>query len=296
MAEPAQKQYAKCRAYAKVNLSLNISGTRGGYHLIDSVAASVDLFDEVVARPRRDTLVNVYMRGMGSESIPPEENNAVRAGEAFVSALGTCGADIQIRKNIPLGAGLGGSSADAAGVLNAMAKLYGADGEELVPLAAACGSDTPYMLGGGFARLSGRGERVERLPLRRTFHMLLLLPEGGTSAAACYKKYDEAPDPLRADSARLWAALAHGGFADVCENVYNALGAPACALHAGTAEALALARSLSPAACAVTGSGSGVFALFETEEVCRWAQGHCKNKKKLRTLVVRTLQPRGTGG
>ena len=289
MAEPAQKQYAKCRAYAKVNLSLNISGTRGGYHLIDSV----DLFDEVVARPRRDTLVNVYMRGMGSESIPPEENNAVRAGEAFVSALGTCGADIQIRKNIPLGAGLGGSSADAAGVLNAMAKLYGADGEELVPLAAACGSDTPYMLGGGFARLSGRGERV---PLRRTFHMLLLLPEGGTSAAACYKKYDEAPDPLRADSARLWAALAHGGFADVCENVYNALGAPACVLHAGTAEALALARSLSPAACAVTGSGSGVFALFETEELCRWAQGHCKNKKKLRTLVVRTLQPRGTGG
>ena len=69
---------------------------------------------------------------------------------------------------------------------------------------------------------------MERLPLRRTFHMLLLLPEGGTSAAACYKKYDEAPDPLRADSARLWAALAHGGFADVCENVYNALGAPAC--------------------------------------------------------------------
>ena len=82
----------------------------------------------------------------------------------------------------------------------------------------------------------------------------------------------------------------------MCENVYNALGAPACALHAGTAEALALARSLSPAACAVTGSGSGVFALFETEELCRWAQGHCKNKKKLRTLVVRTLQPRGTGG
>ena len=289
--ERAQKSRADCKAYAKVNLSLNVGGTRGGYHLIDSVVASVGVFDEIVAAPRSDALVNVYMRGMGSEAIPPECNNAVRAGELFVSAFGTCGADIQIRKNIPLGAGLGGSSADAAGVLNAMAALYGKERAELAPLAARCGSDTPYMLAGGFARISGRGERVERLPqnVRPVLHMLLLLPEGGVSAAACYKKYDDSPDPLRADSARLWAALRAGNFADVCKNVYNALGAPACALHAGTAEALALARSLSPSACAVTGSGSGVFALFETPELCGWALGHCKNRKKLRALAVRTV-------
>ena len=115
---------AKVRICAKVNLSLNISGTSGGMHLIDTVVAPVDIYDTVCAKPRADTLVNVYMHGRGSESIPPEANNAVKAGEAFVAAFGTRGADIEIYKDIPMGAGLGGSSADAAGVLNALAKLY----------------------------------------------------------------------------------------------------------------------------------------------------------------------------
>mgnify|MGYP001623753385 FL=1 len=110
---------AKVRSWAKLNLSLNISGVSGGYHLLDSVVCSVDICDTVCAKARSDALVNVYMHGLGSENIPPEKNNAVRAGEAFVAAFGTRGADIDIYKDIPLGAGLGGSSADAAGVLNA---------------------------------------------------------------------------------------------------------------------------------------------------------------------------------
>ena len=120
--------------------------------------------------------------------------------------------------------------------------------------------------------------------------MLLLLPEGTVSAGACYGEYDRSPDPLRADSARLSAALARGDFAGVCANVYNALGAPACALCEGTAEALALARSLSPAACAVTGSGSAVFALFESEELCLWAREKCRGRKGLRAQVVHTVR------
>ena len=153
---------AKVKSYAKINLSLNIAGTAGGYHLIDSAVCSIDIYDTVCAKPRRDALVNVYMHGRGSESIPPEKNNAVKAGEAFVSAFGTRGADIEIFKDIPVGAGLGGSSADAAGVLNALAKLYKIDAPaELKALADGLGSDTGYMLRGGFARISGRGERVD---------------------------------------------------------------------------------------------------------------------------------------
>ena len=98
---------AKVRSWAKLNLSLNISGVSGGYHLLDSVVCSVDICDTVCAKARSDALVNVYMHGLGSENIPPEKNNAVRAGEAFVAAFGTRGADIDIYKDIPLGAGLG---------------------------------------------------------------------------------------------------------------------------------------------------------------------------------------------
>ena len=231
---------AKVKSYAKINLSLNIAGTAGGYHLIDSAVCSIDIYDTVCAKPRRDALVNVYMRGRGSEFIPPEKNNAVKAGEAFVSAFGTRGADIEIFKDIPVGAGLGGSSADAAGVLNALAELYKIDAPaELKALADGLGSDTGYMLRGGFARMSGRGERVEPLTSPRRYHMLLFLPASPVSTAACYRRYDAAPDPLRADSARLASALQAGDFAGVAANVYNALQRPACELNPEVAAALA---------------------------------------------------------
>ena len=278
------------KSYAKVNLSLNISGVQGGYHAIDSVVANIDLYDTVRARARKDRLVNVYMRGRGSEQIPPEQNHAVRAGEAFVAAFGTFGADIEIDKDIPIGAGLGGSSADAAGVLNALARLYKVeDREALKALADGLGSDTGYMLGGGFARLSGRGTRVQPLASPRRYDMLLFLPASPVSTAACYRRYDAAPDPLRADSARLASALQAGDFAGVAANVYNALQRPACELNPEVAAALAAAASFSPAAHAVTGSGSAVFALFESEELCRWA--HSRWKGKMCARAVHTLVP-----
>lgn len=281
---------AKVKSYAKINLSLNICGVSGGYHLLDSAVCSVDIYDTVCAKPRRDGLVNVYMHGKGSERIPPEQNNAVRAGEAFVSAFGTRGADIEIYKDIPVGAGLGGSSADAAGVLNALAKLYKVeDFAALKALADGLGSDTGYMLRGGFARMSGRGERVEPLTSPRRYHMLLFLPDTPVSTPACYKKYDKSPDSLRADTARLCSALAAGDFAGVAKNVYNALQAPALSLNAECAAALEAAASLSPSACAVTGSGSAVFALFEGEELCRWAKSRYRGK--IKTRVVKTVEP-----
>ena len=67
---------AKVKSYAKLNLSLNVTGVSGGYHMLDSVVASVNIYDTVCAKPRRDKLVNVYMHGKGSERIPPEKNNA----------------------------------------------------------------------------------------------------------------------------------------------------------------------------------------------------------------------------
>ena len=277
----------KVKSYAKVNLSLNISGTAGGYHLIDSVVVPIDVCDTVRAKPRRDSLINVYMRGMGSESIPPEKNNAVKAGEAFAAAFGTRGADIEIYKDIPIGAGLGGSSAAAAGVLTALAKMYKVtDRAALKAIADSLGSDTGYMLGGGFARISGRGERVEPLA-GMPLHMLLILPPTSVSAGECYREYDAAPDAPRTDSARLAEALAAGDFAGVAQNVYNALAAPASRLNADVAEALAQAAAFSPSAYGVSGSGSAVFALFESEELCRWAKSRYRGKFRTRGVSAK---------
>ena len=156
----------KIKSYAKINLTLEILGVEGGYHLLDSLVASVDMFDLIVLKKRKDKLSRVVMKGMGSESIPPEKNVALKAAELFSETFSKGGAEITVYKNIPIGAGLGGSSADAAGVLNGMAKLYGVeDREKLKALADSLGSDTGYMLSGGFARMQGRGEKVTPLKI-----------------------------------------------------------------------------------------------------------------------------------
>ena len=152
----------RLNAYAKLNLTLDVTGTEGGYHTVDSLVTTVDLFDRIVAKKRKDGAIRLFMHGMGSEAIPPEENHAQAAAERYVVAFGTTGADITVYKNIPIGAGLGGSSADAAGALLAMNGLYGA-AKNLKPLADECGSDTGYLLRGGFARMRGRGEDIEPL-------------------------------------------------------------------------------------------------------------------------------------
>ena len=119
----------KIKAYAKINLTLEIEGMENGYHLLDSLVASVDIFDLLVLKKRKGRLSAVTMHGMGSESIPPERNNALKAAEEFSAEFGTDGADITVFKNIPIGTGLGGSSADISGVLKGMARLYGIEDE-----------------------------------------------------------------------------------------------------------------------------------------------------------------------
>ena len=255
----------KTRSFAKINLSLNITGAKGGYHLIDSVAANIDIWDTVCAKPRSDGLINVYMHGLGSENIPPEKNNAVRAGEAFVAAFGTKGADIEIYKDIPIGAGLGGSSADAAGVLNVMAKLYKiGDREKLKALADGLGSDTGYMLGGGFARLTGRGERVCPISCNSTFYLLIALPGGGVSTAACYALSDVYPAHRRT-SEGVQRAILRGQPHELGASLSNGLYPAAAVILPEIRDALSSLSALGCCGVNMSGSGSAVYALFADE-------------------------------
>ena len=266
------------RTYAKLNLTLNITGKAGGYHLLDSFVASVDIFDEITLRARPDGKISVRMCGMGSEAILPADNAAVRAAQAFCRRFGTGGADIVVQKNIPMGAGMGGSSADAAGVLNGMSALYG-KGEyaELRSLADGLGSDTGYMLRGGFARMRGRGEKLESIPDGMPLAFLLLFPGVPVSTAACYAAYDASPDGRREDTENCLRAFMAGDVAATGKSFYNALFAPACRLVPAVARAAQAARALSPLGWGMTGSGSAVFALFasraEAEEAARRCRG-----------------------
>lgn len=269
----------RLNAYAKLNLTLDITGTEGGYHTLDSLVTTVDLSDRVVVKKRKDSLVNVRMHGMGSEQILPEENNAVRAAEAFVSRFQTGGADITIYKNIPIGAGLGGSSADAAGAIKALAKLYAiTDMVALKALADGFGSDTGYLLTGGFARMRGRGTEIDFLGELPKIWFLLLCPKSGVSTADCYRAFDETGKTFEPRTEKALELLRGGNLEWAARLFGNHLTEAATGLNGDVETALKEARSFSPLAAGMTGSGSAAYAAFDSEELCRWAKSRYRGK------------------
>ena len=281
----------RLNAYAKINLTLELKGQRDGYHMLDSLVSTIDLSDRIVAKKRKDRLVRVFMHGLGSDLISPEDNNAQRAGESFVEAFSTLGADITIYKNIPIGAGLGGSSADAAGVINALAKLYRITGPAaLKELADRLGSDTGYLLSGGLARMTGRGEQVELLGECPRLFILLILPQEGVSTAECYRLSDAVENTDRADTEKSLSLLRSGDIQAFCRTLKNDLYPAAKRILPEVEEALAEARSFSPSGACMTGSGSGVFAVFETEELALWAKSRYRGKR--RVIVTHTCSPK----
>lgn len=283
----------KIKSYAKVNLTLEITGVENGYHMLDSLVANIDLFDLLVLKKRKGALSSVTMKGMGSESIPPEKNNALKAAEAFSKAFGTDGADITVYKNIPIGGGLGGSSADVAGVLNGMAALYGIeDRAKLKEIADSLGSDTGYMLDGGYARMTGRGEKVQKLDLTNKLHFLLICPSSSVSAGECYRAFDNMPRTLEYRGSQTERCIEFLRRKDLNEGgryLMNDLFRASYSLNADVGRAWEEASGFSPLGATMSGSGSSVIAMFETRELCEWAKSRYKGK--FRTYVVETVIP-----
>ncbi len=280
------------KAYAKVNLTLEIVGKKDEYHLLDSLVASIDLFDRITLKKRKDSLSSVVMQGMNSETIPLEKNNALKTAEAFSKTFNVNGVDILIDKNIPIGAGLGGSSADISGVISGMAKLYQIkDDMALKNLADRLGSDAGYMLKGGYMRMQGRGDVLTPTKIKIPLYMLLILPPNGVSAGACYTAYDKIPQTkiAKRNTEFCIRALEKGDIKEAGRYLTNDLYFPACAFCKEIEQAYREAQSFSPIAVQMTGSGSGVLALFQNKELCEWAKSRYKGNFK--TIVIKTVIP-----
>lgn len=267
----AKMKTVSVNAYAKVNFTLDILGREGGYHLLDSLVSTVSLFDSVTATARTDGKTTVSFTGVGAEGIPPR-NNALRAAEAFSDAFSMAGADITIDRKIPVGAGLGSSSADAAGVLRALAALHGiSDTVRLKAIADSLGSDTGYLLTGGWARMTGRGEQIAPIADMPALSLLLLIPSAGVSTPQCFAAFDrraETFSPLTEEAiARLRREGAKGAHA-----FGNALTRAAEELNPEVAALLSEAAKLSEYGFGMTGSGSACYAVFPSQEECLWAR------------------------
>lgn len=176
------------KAYAKINLCLDVLGKDEdkGLHFVDTVMQTIDLADFVTVTKRRD---KQCFSKVENDSLT--DTNALESAKLFVETFDTNGVDIYIVKRIPVGAGLGGSSADAAAVLRAMAVLFDVDFEKILPLAEKIGSDVAFLLHGGLARCTGFGEKVEILDSLPPMCALLATPSIGVETVEAYARFDK---------------------------------------------------------------------------------------------------------
>ena len=178
----------KVKVFAKINLTLSVGAKCGRFHPIDSLVTSVDVSDTVEVMAREDDAIDLSC----DADIVTEQNSAYRAAVAFQNAFATKGVSISVRKEIPLGAGMGGSSADAAAVVYCMCKLFDVDisSVEVHSLCADLGSDVNFMLRGGFARMRGKGDDITFASAAKRMYFALTTFNVQLSAADVYYRFD----------------------------------------------------------------------------------------------------------
>jgi 4-diphosphocytidyl-2-C-methyl-D-erythritol kinase len=263
----------RVRAYAKINLALRVGAVRAdGFHPLETVFQSLALHDTLEVTPRRGPLTLTC----SDPAVPVDDRNLVmRAARALWQALGRpgepSGAAIHLMKHIPMQAGLGGGSSDAASALSALAGLWQPRGPrpDLAQVAARLGSDVPYFLVGGTALGLARGEDLYPLEDLPVFHVVLALPAFGVSTADAYRWFDQ-------DTAGPAAARPHSGPSIAAWRgcrlaLVNDLEAPVTRRHPDIGAARRALEGAGAEAAAMTGSGSAVFGLFAAETRARRA-------------------------
>jgi len=252
----------------KVNLILNILGRRpDGFHELETVMMPVPLTDVLgfESRPSGISLTCSH------PELPVDRGNLVyRAAEVFFGATGISGGiSVHLEKRLPLAAGLGGGSANAAVTLKALNELFGAPltTDQVTQLAAGLGSDVPFFLQPGPALALGRGEQVTptgELPALKGCGILLVHPGFGVPTAWAYQTLAGYPEAVRGRAGRAaeWIEVARSGDrAAACRSLYNALEAPVLPKYPLLALFQAFFREQGALGTLMSGSGSTTFAI-----------------------------------
>jgi 4-diphosphocytidyl-2-C-methyl-D-erythritol kinase len=254
------------RAFAKINLDLRIIGRRpDGYHELRTVLQTIDLHDRIRIEPapRFEFHAPAGMDG--------DDNLVVRAVRAFEKAAGVrVDVRIELDKRIPVGAGLGGGSADAAVTVAGLERMTGRrlSGPVLLECLRGLGSDVPFFAVGGRAVAVGRGDEVYPLEDEREYGLLLAVPEFAVNTAAAYSwlTVQESSHSI----VRFCAQFARGRDTGDRRNDFEG---PVFARHPDLAEIRAELMARGAAWAALTGSGAAMFGVFPTGEDALQASG-----------------------
>lgn len=280
------------RCPAKINLTLDILGKRpDGYHLMEMVMQSVSLCD---------TLTLEVLSGREGIAFETDtdfsaggENLAVRAGALFLerSGLSRSGLRMILKKRIPAAAGLGGGSADAAGVLYGLNRLFSRN----YSLSALCemgleiGADVPFCLTGSTALVEGIGEKITPLAPMPDCFLVIAKPAVSSSTAAAFRRFDGAAVHSRPDTRGMIAALKKGELSAVSLQAFNVF-EEVLALP-GVLELRETMLSFGALAARMSGSGSSVFGIFEEETAAQ----NCRDAVRVAGLEAFLCKPLTSG-
>ena len=257
------------KAYAKINLGLKIlsKDEQDGYHLVDMVTLPIELHDriEIEILPNNfDTIITCDDR-----SLPTDESNIVYKTLKIVNEKYTINKKlrIHIHKVIPVCAGLGGGSADAAAVLIGLNKLLKLklSINELCELGSKIGSDVPLCILNKPARVSSKGEKVETIKTKKTFKLLLCKPSVGLSTKDVYLKYDEDPKSSNVNIDMIVESLTKGDNDLLYRSMGNDLENPAIELSYEIKNVKDLMGKNGLEHVLMTGSGSCVYAIVPND-------------------------------
>lgn len=279
----------KVRAYAKVNLTLDVTGRReDGLHTLDTVMQSVALWDEIELTPGGLPGIRIQC---SRDYIPVDNGNtAYRAAQYFFRKIGKKdeGLTISINKRIPSRAGMGGGSTDAAAVLRALNNIYGANLplETLWELATRVGADVPFCIKGGTCRCTGIGEVIEPVSELPPCFLVVCKPPAGMSTLRAYALLDQYPMSRNYGTQRMVDALGKGSLPKIGQCLSNRFEETLRLVQVRDIKKALLAAGALGAV--MTGSGSAVFGLFGTEPAARNAAQLLTSKGKV--YVTRPLR------
>ena len=249
----------RAKAYAKINLSLDIVGVRDdGYHLIKTVMQSISLHD-VISISEEGSEISITCN---DPSVPCDERNIVyKCAKRFFEYWGIeFGVHIDIQKNIPSQAGLGGGSADGAAVLVLLNRICGNpfSDEELCIIGAKVGADIPFCIVGGCVLCEGIGEVLTPIDSKSHLNLCIVKPEFGVSTVEAYKAFDSMENFVHPNTDAVIKALETGDEDTLLKNLSNVL-----EMDERIEKIKGSLVDLGAASACMSGSGSAVFGVIE---------------------------------
>lgn len=279
----------KIKAYAKINIALDVVGKRDdGYHLLRMIMQTIDLYD-IIEIERANDGINLKCN---KHYVPTDERNlAYKAAKLFKETYSiNDGVDIKLIKNIPVSAGLAGGSTDAAGVLKLMNKFFNtnADDDELKALGLKLGADVPYCINGGTALCEGIGEKITQLKQFKDKILVLIKPPFGVSTREVYKAFDLSRVIFHPRIESLIKNMENDDIYFVANNMKNLLENVTLKKHRVISSIKEEVKLNDAIGTMMSGSGPTVFAFFDDMLKAQICYDNMKKKYK-DVFITRTI-------